>query len=189
MLRLLLIVLVGFCVLGCEDETSLDAVDAAGPAVEDAETVDYRFFLMTAARADTLTGSAQFGIVLNRRVGANELVIQLGAAGGYGGGLYISRQDTTLPAPGTYEVGDAAAENLAPDRWTVSYQAGLGTQLTSSSGRIVFETVEDTLIIGSIDVILQGTVARGGVEDPLDEAQVRGRFRADRGMIGYMIGL
>lgn len=188
MLRALLFALVGLCALaGCDDEAPVDPQDAA--VAIDEEAVDYRFYFMTSAQADTLEGDAQYGMVLNRRLDANELVIQLSAGGGYGGGLYLARRDTTLPAARAYDVADGNSDSLRADQWTVSYQAGLGTQLTSSGGRIVFETVTDTLIAGTFDVTLRGTVARGGIDDPLNEAQVRGRFRADRGPIGYFIGL
>ncbi len=143
------------------------------------------------AVSDTLQGNANFGRVADPRTGEELLVIRLSTGFDFAGGIVISRRDTTLPEPGDFDLS-ASADSIqaAPaEDFFIIYREGMLRDLRSESGTLTFTTVTDSLIEGRFEATLQGEIADRGRELTEGEVYAVGRFRAVRGMTGYVIGL
>lgn len=143
------------------------------------------------AISDTLQGSANFGRASDPRTGEELLVIRLSTGFDFAGGIVISRRDTTLPTPGDYTLAATAdsLEGVPTDEFFIIYREGMLRDLRSRAGTLTFTTVTDSLIEGRFDATLRGEIADRGRELTEGEVHAVGRFRAVRGMTGYVIGL
>lgn len=169
----------------------------AGSSSEQAVQGDYEVFLEGDVQ-DTLRGRASYGVVVNSNTGRRSLVIELRTASNLAGGMYVMRGDTTRPDPGEYELTNAAdtAEGLG-EQFAVIYREGMRRRLSSTGGTLTIDEASDTLLTGSFEAEMTGYVKEdasiAGGEEPEGEdahtVHAEGTFRADRGSVGYLIGL
>ena len=180
-----LALIVGAC--GGEDPAT---VAGTGTEDEDQEepSAEYEVVLANAI-SDTLSGNATFGIVLHPRRNVRQLVIRLRSTFDFAGGVVISRRSTELPEEGTYDLAADSAAYAAGDQFTIIYREGMLRDLRSFSGTLTIESSSDTLITGSFDAMMRGYVSEGAVELRSADVHAVGRFEAERGMAGYVIGM
>ncbi len=142
------------------------------------------------ALTDTLRGAARFGVMVDGRTGARRLVIALRTPDSGMGGLFLVPRRPELPEPGSHPL-TAYNDSLSrpAGRFALVYRDGLLRRLSSVDGTLTFTTVRDTLLEGRFSARLRGTVVRAGA--PLTEVQVtaRGTFRAERGEVGFIVGI
>ena len=163
--------------------------DSAATVLNEAAGDGYRAFFYGILE-DTLAGPAQFGQVLERRTGIVTDVIELPLPDRFMGGLYLSKPAREPVTPGTHAFVDAAADSTQmPDGWRVVFRRGLSTRLLSTDGQLQLETVTDSLWAGTFDVQLHGTVADATGRVLGHDVRARGRFRAEPGNVGFLLGL
>ncbi|GEM_PF-1152917 len=156
----------------------------------DAESQDYRVIL-TGAMSDTLTGDAVFGEVFQVATRSTKWIIELEAGSDFTGGMFITLGDTSLPAPGTYDLTvPAAGDTTAPQPpHHIVYRRGLILNIASVQGTLTFDVVSDSLIQGSFDALMRGDVPVPGAGVQKGEVRAVGRFAARYGPVGFIIGL
>lgn len=169
----------------------------AGSSSEQSVQNEYEVLLEGDIR-DTLSGTASYGVVVNSKTGRRSLVIELRTATNLTGGMYVMRGDTTSPEPGEYELTNAAdtAGGLG-EQFAVIYREGMRRRLSSTGGTLTIEEASDTLLAGSFEAEMTGYVKEdasiAGGEEPEGEdahmVRAEGAFRADRGSVGYLIGM
>lgn len=181
---LFIAVLVGAC--GGEDQP------IPGPAGDDGEPADvstqYQVVLANAL-SDTLRGRATFGRVYDPQEGTTRLVVRLRSSFDFAGGVVITRKSAELPEEGTYQLTDDSLKNAAGDQFMIVYREGMLRDLRSVAGSLTFESVTDTLIVGQFDATLRGHISEGSRLLDAGEVHAVGRFQAERGLSGYVIGL
>lgn len=175
------------CACGTEDPPELPAAEPA-EADGDETSAAYRVILANAI-SDTLTGSASLGRVRNPQEDRIQLVIRLRSSFDFAGGVVITRLSPELPEEGTYDLAADSAGYAAGERFVIVYREGMLRDLRSVDGTLTLSTVSDSLIVGEFDATLRGYISEGSRD--LQEAEVHavGRFRAERGMSGYVIGI
>ncbi|MEX2399360.1 MAG: hypothetical protein WD423_01220 [Rhodothermales bacterium] len=150
----------------------------------------YRVVLGNAI-TDTLRGRAAFGIVVEPVEQRERFVIRLKSDFDFAGGFVLARRDTLPPEPGAYQldVTSGSLGDVRDDQFLMLYREGMLRDLRAVSGSATLSTVTDTLIVGTFDAVLRGRVA--GIERPLGGAAVHavGRFRAERDLDGFIIGI
>ena len=143
--------------------------------------------VMANAISDTLRGSATFGRVFNPQENTTQLVIRLRSGFDFAGGVVITRMTTELPEAGTYELSD---DSLAgADQFIIVYREGMLRDLRSVSGSLTLSSVTDSLIVGQFNATLRGYISEGSRIIEAGEVHAVGRFQAERGLSGYVIGL
>lgn len=159
---------------------------------EDGEesTAEYRVVLGNAL-SDTLSGNADFGRVVEPETDNYRFVIRLATGFDFAGGIIIARSDTTLPQAGEYAIQTPTDTLTAaqPSEFALYYREGMLRELRATQGTLTLSTVTDSLIVGRFDVRLRGSVANLNVSDGTAEVHAVGRFRADKDLGGYVIGL
>lgn len=180
-----LVVLVSAC--GTEDRPAETAATADEPQREET-TAAYEVVLANAI-SDTLTGSASFGRVRDPHEEHLQLVIRLRSSFDFAGGVIITRISPDLPEEGTYDLTADSAKYAAGEQFVIIYREGMLRDLRSTSGSLTLSTVTDTLIAGEFDAMLRGYISEGSRDIQAGEVHAIGRFRAVRGMSGYVIGL
>jgi hypothetical protein len=175
-------------VSGCGDDPTASEGDvtAARPVVEADE--GYRVVLRGQV-ADTLTGRAQFGHVLDQRTGQLNWIIELITADDFAGGMFIAAPFEAMPQAQRYAISAEALSDPANSDFAVIYRHGLFRVFRARAGSLTFNHVSDTLVSGTFDVTLVGEVADRGREAVRGEAEASGSFSARRGQPGYVIGL
>ncbi|MEX1055666.1 MAG: hypothetical protein WED81_06525, partial [Rhodothermales bacterium] len=137
-----------------------------------------------------LRGKASFGQMLDPQTGENLFVIRLASSFDFVGGFLIARRNPDLPAPGSFGIA-AAADSLAPpeNNFIVLYREGMLRDMKSLEGTLTLTTVTDTLIAGRFNAAMAGYFMEG--DRRLADARIlaSGRFRAQRGITGYFMGL
>ena len=189
------------CIIGsaCGEEVAdpeeVEAEIALGEEAEQDETIDYQVYLSGAIQ-DTVQGNATFNTTWNPHSNTRKFLIHLMVGTGPGSGIYITQDDTARPTPGTYSlVKQSDTTEVQENAFAISYRDGLLRVLTSRDGQLVIESVSDTSISGHFDAELWGEVVkvnRGPGELPFpgpQQVNARGEFTAERGNIGYMIGI
>ncbi len=153
---------------------------------------DYRLVL-SGISADTLTGSARFGPVVDGPTGDTMMVIRLNTGLDFGGGFFLLHPSERMPGPGTYPLAPPLPDSLKrkrlPTGFWVAYRRGLIFDLVSTEGQVVLETVTDTMISGRLDVTLDGKVALPGGRVQQGEVKAKGTFRAHAEGAGFILGL
>lgn len=151
-------------------------------------TAAYEVVLANAI-SDTLTGNASFGRVRNPREERRQLVIRLRSSFDFAGGVIITRMSADLPDEGTHDLAADSAKYAAGEQFVIIYREGMLRDLRSFSGTLTLSSVTDTLITGEFDAMLRGYISEGSRDLQAGEVHAVGRFRAQRGMSGYVIGL
>lgn len=180
-------VLAGGCGSG---DSAVEANTGASAESGEDSASEYRVILGNAI-SDTLRGSADFGTVVEPQTGNRRFVIRLATNFDFAGGMVFARGDTTLPAAGAYSLA-TATDTLAetqPEAFTMFYREGMLRNLRAVGGTLTLSSVSDTLITGTFDATLRGTAANLNVGTTTAEVHASGRFRADRNIRGYVIGL
>lgn len=176
---------------GCgSGDSATQLTQASGAEDGEESTAEYRVVLGNAL-SDTLSGNADFGIVVEPATGTYRFVIRLATGFDFAGGIIIARSDTTLPQTGDYNIRTSTDTLTAgqPGEFAMFYREGMLRELRATQGTLTLSSVTDSLITGRFDVILRGTVANLNVEDGTAEVHAVGRFRADKDLGGYVIGL
>ncbi|HEX7071204.1 MAG TPA: hypothetical protein VF190_10375 [Rhodothermales bacterium] len=184
----LLSLLIAAC--GSADEAARDTNQGVGDAEEE-QSDAYRVILAGAA-TDTLSGGAVYGFVYNPRTGSEQFVVKLATGVDFVGGVFVARGNNQLPEERTYQLANVAEQpdSALGDRFMIAYQEGLVRQLDSRDGSVTFTHVSDTLIAGTIEATLRGLIAPGGGGQLReDEVHLSGRFEAERGIVGFIVGL
>ena len=176
---------VGAC--GGEDPSAVSGSGAENEEQEES-SAEYRVVLANAV-SDTLSGNATFGVVLHPERNARQLVIRLRSTFDFAGGVVISRRSMELPEEGTYDLTADSAAYAAGDQFRIIYREGMLRDLRSYSGTLTIESSSDTLITGSFDAMMRGYVSEGALELRSAEVHAVGRFEAEQGMAGYVIGM
>ncbi len=181
--------LVGAC--GSTEDPNGEVIPASSDNAR-VESADFRLILGGSA-TDTLSGDATYGHVINPRTDRIQLVIKLEVGVDFVGGVFIARGDSLLPEERTYDLvntEEAHPDSVPSGAFFVVYQEGLLRQLTSRDGTVSFSHVSDTLISGTLEATLRGHVGtgRGGQIRP-GEIRMNGRFDAQRGIVGFIVGL
>jgi hypothetical protein len=171
------------------DTGAADSV-ATVQAQEDEEEFDYRAFL-TGAIVDTLEGDASFGWVVSAGTTQQRLLIRLTVPGDFTGGFFINLGDSTLPAPGEYDLTAREPEDpeVQLNEYGIVYRKGLLLNLASTSGTLTLESVTDTLIQGSFNATLFGETRVPAAAALEGEVNANGEFQARPGRIGFILGL
>lgn len=182
---LLMAVLVSAC--GAEEDANLPAAETAGGSPPEMSAA-YEVVLGNAI-TDTLRGNATFGRVRDPQSDAVQLVIRLRSGFDFAGGVLIARESDELPEEGTYDLEPDTVRMAAGNQFTIVFREGMLRDLRSYSGTLTLSTVTDSLIVGRFDAALRGYISEGTRELESGEVHAVGRFRADRGMAGYVIGL
>ena len=180
-----LAVIVGAC--GGEDPAAVSGSGAENEEQEES-SAEYQVVLANAV-SDTLSGSATFGAVLHPGRNARQLVIRLRSSYDFAGGVVITRRGTALPEEGTYDLTADSAAYAAGDQFIIIYREGMLRDLRSVSGTLTIESASDTLIAGSFDAMMRGYVSEGALELLSADVHAVGRFEAEQGMAGYVIGM
>ena len=178
-------------VSGCGSGDTATEMEAGAPAdVGDDGSADFRVVLANAV-SDTLTGNADFGIVVEPLTGTHRFVVRLATGFDFAGGIIFARSDTTLPAAGEYRLVAPSDTMTADDRgdFAMFYREGMLRDLRAASGTLSLSTVTDTLIVGRFNATLRGMVVNLNVGTATSEVHATGRFRAHPGLQGYVIGL
>ena len=152
---------------------------------------DYRVEL-TGSVPDTLSGSARFGRVLDGPTQRLLSVVRLNTGLDFGGGFFILMPGERFPGVGAHPVAtvaDSLRGHTQPNGLWVAYRRGLLFDLVSTDGTVTFDIVSDTLVSGSLDVTLTGTVALPGGSPTDGSLRARGSFRAHNDGAGFIIGL
>lgn len=172
--------------IGCDRNGDDLAPDGSSTGVADADVDGYRVIFRGVVN-DTLTGRAQFGDVYDAQTQQISPIIELITASDFAGGLFIAPGGNSWPNTGRFSVGDGAGDT--GEQFTLVYRQGLYRAFRSSSGSLSLSVVSDTLIRGSFDVVMTGSVAERGREPVDGEVEVSGSFSARPGQPGYIIGL
>jgi hypothetical protein len=174
-----------------DDSLRLAEQEAAAEAQRRFDAADYRVSI-GGAMADTLSGAARFGPMIDARTNKELIVVRLETGIDFGGGYLLSYAGTDLPAPGRYEINPFPPDSVRSDQlhqgWSARYRRGLLVNLRAESGTITLDTVTDTLIAGSFEIDLVGTVAAAGGTPVDGEVTTQGDFRARSGVDGFLIG-
>lgn len=206
-LRLACLALVGALVLtGCGDqlrrlggggpETVTDELGSADDSllVHDLKPGedDYRVEL-TGLVPDTLSGRATFGPVVDGPTGKRMMVVRLHTGLDFGGGFFVLAPGDGFPGVGTHPISvvpdSLKGKGAQPSGLWVAYRRGLLFDLVSNAGTVTFTTLTDTLVAGTLDVTLAGTVALPGGSPQQGELTARGTFRAHSEGAGFILGL
>lgn len=162
------------------------------PQVEEGEPSDvsteYEVVLANAI-SDTLRGNATFGRVYNPQENTTRLVIRLRSSFDFAGGVVISRKSDELPEEGTYDLKRDSLKLASGDQFVIMFREGMLHDLRSVAGSLTLSSVTDTLIVGEFNATLRGHVSGGRRELEEGEVHALGRFQAERGLSGYVIGL
>lgn len=175
---------------GCDTGESTGEQPGPFESVSGGESSDEFRVVLANALSDTLSGRADFGVVVEPQSGKYYLVIRLAAGFDFAGGIVFARGDTTLPRAGEYQLFPRPDSGAIGDHsFTLFYREGMQRNFEVESGTLVLDSVTDTLIVGRFDALLRGTF--GGMERPNAGAEVHavGRFRAENTLNGYVIGL
>lgn len=168
------------------------AEDPAAPAGDAGEPSDvsteYEVVLANAI-SDTLRGRATFGRVYSPQEEITQLVIRLRSSYDFAGGVVITRRSDALPEERTYDLDRDSLRMATGDQFVVIYREGMLYDLRSVGGSLTFSTVTDTLITGRFDATLRGHISEGSRDLEEGEVHAVGRFQAERGLSGYVIGL
>lgn len=174
-----------------EDSLVLAEEQAAAEAARRIAEADYRVSI-GGAMADTLSGAASFGPIVDARTGQELIVIRLGTRIDFGGGYFLSYTGTELPEPGRYRISpfppDSVRSEALPQGWSARYRRGLLVNLRAQEGTLELETVSDTLVTGTFEIDMDGTVAAAGGTPVYGEITSRGDFEARPGLSGFLIG-
>jgi hypothetical protein len=174
-----------------EDSLALAEEQARAEAAQRLADADYRVSI-GGAMADTLSGTATFGPIVDARTEQELIVIRMGTSIDFGGGYFLSYTGSELPSPGRYDVNafppDSVRSDQLPQGWSARYRRGLLVNLRAQSGRLDLETVTDTLIAGTFEIDMNGTVAAPGGTPVYGEVSSRGDFEARPGVSGFLIG-
>lgn len=166
--------------------------DPAPPSGDDGESSDvsteYEVVLAN-AMSDTLRGSATFGRVYSPQTNSTQLVIRLRSSFDFAGGVVISRRSDELPEEGTYDLTADSLKIARGDQFVIIYREGMLHDLRSVAGSLTLSAVTDTLIVGAFNATLRGRVSGGSRALEAGEVHAIGRFEAERGLSGYVIGL
>ena len=151
---------------------------------------DYRVEL-TGLVPDTLAGRARFGRVVDGPTGKVLSVIRLNTGLDFGGGFFIIAPGDRLPGVGAHAIATVpdSLKGQQPNGLWVAYRRGLLIDLVSTGGTVTIESVTDTLVAGTLDVTLAGTIALPGGSPTDGELRARGRFRAHNEGAGFILGL
>ncbi len=152
---------------------------------------DYRVEL-TGIVPDTLSGRASFGRVVDGPTRQILSVVRLNTGLDFGGGFFILMPGERFPGVGTHPVAtvaDSLRGRVQPNGLWVAYRRGLLFDLVSTDGTVTFDAVSDTLVSGTVDVTLTGTVALPGGSPTDGVLRARGTFRAHSEGAGFIIGL
>lgn len=189
--RLVALVLMVAIISGCgSGDSAVEMPSGAQSDPGDDTSAEFRAVLGNAV-ADTLVGSADFGKVVEPVSGSYRFIIRLNTGFDFAGGIVFSRSDTSLPSTGDYPL-EAPTDTLTaarPEAFAMFYREGMLRDLRAVGGTLTLSTSTDTLIVGQFDATLRGTVASLNIGSTAAEVHVMGRFRADRDLLGYVIGL
>lgn len=176
---------------GCGSrDTAVDTNANLQAEAADDGSADFRVVLGNAI-SDTLTGNAEFGILVEPESRGYRLVIRLATGFDFAGGIVFARSDTSLPAAGDYRL-TAPTDSLTVGEggeFAMFYREGMLRDLRASSGTLTLSTVTDTLIVGRFDATLRGLASNLILAATTAEVHASGRFRAESGLQGYVIGL
>ena len=192
----------GLLLSACDDEPPM-AEEAVRPgalaSAEDEDTESgYRVYLSDAV-VDTLTGRSSFQVLYDPPTERLHFVLEMRGNTAVSG-LYLSRHDTSRPAPGTYPIvsyrdteEDPEAETTDdPQAFKMIYRAGMRRELFSETGEITIETSSDTLMTGTLRATLGGIIVRqaGGLGERPQQSRVElvGSFRAVPDETGFVVG-
>ncbi len=172
---------------GAEKQTAQPGTETPSGEPEAASTA-YEVVLANAI-SDTLRGSASFGRVRHPLENTRHLVIRLTSPYDFAGGVVITRRSPDLPEEGTYPLTTDSTRIASGEHFVIIYREGMLRDLRSVSGSLTLSTVTDSLIAGRFNATLRGYISEGGRDLEAGEVHAVGRFTAERGMSGYVIGL
>jgi len=170
---------------------------AAERAEKPTDELEYPYEVYTRGMfADTLRGSAGFGTVFDPIRRRRQWIVSMSSGADVTSGVYIARPDTSLPSSGTYQivkrrpVGRADSVRAAgTNTFTMIYRAGMRRSFHSQSGTLELTTVTDSLVEGTFEATLDGSAALPGQPPQQGTLTVRGTFRAEKEMVGFMFGV
>ncbi len=174
-----------------DDSLRLAEEEARAQAQQRIADADYRVSI-GGAMSDTLSGRATFGPIIDARTGEEVIIVRLETGIDFGGGYFLSYGGTELPGPGRYPITPFPADSVRDQGfhsgWSARYRRGLLVNLRAQGGTVTLESVTDTLLVGTFEIDLVGTVAATGGTPVPGEVSSRGDFKAHNGVGGYIIG-
>ncbi len=174
-----------------DDSLRLAEQEARDQVQQRIADADYRVSI-GGAMSDTLSGRATFGPIIDARTEQEIVIVRLETGIDFGGGYFLSYGGTELPGPGRYSITPFPADSVRADGfhqgWSARYRRGMLVNMRAESGTLTLETVSDTLLVGTFDIDLIGTVAATGGTPVPGEVSSRGDFKAHSGIGGYIIG-
>ena len=188
LLAIVLLTVVAACGAG---EGGVSVAEEGAADGGNAPAYAYEVFLEGRALTDTLRGPATFNAVVNGKTQATLLVVAMEAGVDLTSGFFLTHPGDERPAVGTYPIGppaDSLAGGAAPG-FAAIYQEGMRRRLTSTGGTLRLTVATDTLLEGSFTADLRGTVALPGEPPRLMHLDARGTFRAEKGAVGFVVGL
>jgi hypothetical protein len=188
------------CGSGPEEDapaTGNDSVTVAAAEAEEGSGPEYRYEVMVRGMLrDTLSGSAQFGIVFDPVTRRRQWMLSLRSGNDVTSGVYLARPDTARPQAGTYQIVSrppvARYDSLRPDgkeSFTMIYRAGMRRSFHSQSGTFELTAATDSLVEGTFRVTLEGTASPPGQPPREGTLTLTGEFRAEKRNVGFMFGV